>query len=106
MIALLFLGTTIYYLDRVNLSVVAPTLVKVFHTNLAVLGLILSAFTWSFTALQIPPGPIVDRLGVKRSYTLSALWWEVASLATAVATSIPLLLGARVFWASAKPLRS
>lgn len=96
-VGFLFMGTTIYYLDRVNLSVAATTLMKVFHTNLAVMGLLLSAFAWSFTVLQLPVGSIVDRIGVKLSYAISGLWWGVASILTALASSVPFLVAVRLF---------
>ena len=47
--------------DRISLSVVGPQLRQEFHINALQLGVLFSAFAWSYLLLQIPPGMILDR---------------------------------------------
>src|SRR5271156_4469306 len=60
--ALLGLGILINYFDRVNISVAAPQLQQEFGLTPADLGLLFSAFFWSYAILQIPVGIVLDRL--------------------------------------------
>jgi len=61
--------SAVAYVDRVNLSVAAPVLTKQFHTNAAVMGLLLSSFTWSYTLLNVPAGMLVDRVRTRFVYS-------------------------------------
>jgi ACS family D-galactonate transporter-like MFS transporter len=78
-------GILVSFLDRINLSVAAPQLQKVFDLGPADLGFLLSAYSWTYAALQIPMGLVVDRLGVTRVGRWGSLLWTVASGVTAVA---------------------
>ncbi len=42
--------TMIYYLDRTELGIAAPGLSKEFGLSPAVMGVLLSAFSWAYTA--------------------------------------------------------
>ncbi|HEX2861891.1 MAG TPA: MFS transporter, partial [Lacunisphaera sp.] len=57
----LFLITTINYADRATLSIVGPALKSEFKLDAVTLGYLLSAFSWTYTALQIPGGWLLDR---------------------------------------------
>jgi MFS family permease len=73
-IFLCFLATTINYIDRTNLSVAAPFIGKELNINSALMGLILSAFFWTYAVFQLPSGWFVDRLGPRISYTFACIW--------------------------------
>ncbi|WP_051342946.1 MFS transporter [Pseudonocardia spinosispora] len=88
--------TAIAYIDRVNLSVAAPVLTKEFHTNAAVMGLLLSSFTWTYTLLNVPAGMIVDRVKTRVVYSAALLIWSVCSFLTALVNSIGALFGPRL----------
>ena len=53
-LAIIIIATAINYMDRANLSIVAPDVKKDLHISEAELGLIFSAFSWTYAALQIP----------------------------------------------------
>ena len=55
-LALLATGTMINYLDRTVLGIAAPSLSKDFGLSPAVMGVLLSAFSWAYVAGQIPGG--------------------------------------------------
>jgi len=97
---LLFLAVLVNYVDRGNLSVVAVPLMKDFRLTPAAMGTLLSAFFWTYAALQIPMGWLVDRFALKWTYAAALLVWSLASAAVGFATSfaqifvLRLLLGA------------
>ena len=78
-------GILVSFLDRINLSVAAPQLQKAFSLDPVLLGFLFSAYSWTYTALQIPLGLAVDRLGVSRVGRIGSFLWTVASAVTAVA---------------------
>lgn len=85
-LALLCTGFMIAYFDRVNLSVALADkagFLSVFRLSNQDRGLLGSAFFWSYAALQIPAGWLVDRWGVKWTYTAGFLLWSVMSAMTA-----------------------
>ncbi len=53
---LLSVGTMINYLDRTILGIVAPQLSKEIHIDPAMMGIIFSAFAWTYALAQIPAG--------------------------------------------------
>ena len=56
-LALVFLGIVINYVDRGNLSVAAPSIMRDFRIAPAAMGVLLSAFFWTYGAFQIRPAP-------------------------------------------------
>lgn len=88
--------TAIAYIDRVNLSIAAPVITAEFHTNAAVMGLLLSSFTWTYTLLNLPAGMLVDRMRIRVLYSLALLVWALASFLTTLVTSIGALFGPRL----------
>ncbi|MDT7642231.1 MAG: transporter, family, D-galactonate transporter, partial [Pseudonocardiales bacterium] len=88
--------SAVAYVDRVNLSVAAPVLTKEFHTNAAVMGLLLSSFTWSYTLLNVPAGMLVDRVRTRFVYSGALLIWAASSFLTVLANSIGALFGPRL----------
>jgi sugar phosphate permease len=65
-LALVFLGIVINYIDRGNLSIAAPSIMRDFRIAPATMGVLLSAFFWTYAAFQIPAGILIDRFGIRR----------------------------------------
>ncbi len=82
---LLGIGVLINYFDRISISVAAPQLQHSFHLTPVDLGVLFSAFFWSYALLQIPVGMVVDRFGVTRIGRWSAFLWSAAQALTACA---------------------
>ena len=59
---LLFITVVINYLDRSNLSIAAPAMTSELGIDPIHVGLIFSAFGWTYAAMQIPGGWLVDRV--------------------------------------------
>jgi MFS transporter, ACS family, D-galactonate transporter len=94
--ALIAVGVLINYFDRISLSVAGPQLEQSFHLTPADLGLLFSAFFWSYALLQIPVGLVLDRLGVTLVGRWSAFLWGVAQVLTACAGGFAGIFAARV----------
>ena len=93
---LLGVGVLINYFDRISLSVAAPQLQQQLGLDPAQLGLLFSAFFWSYALLQIPSGLLLDRFGVTRIGRLTAFLWGVASAITALAGGFAGIFAARL----------
>ncbi len=93
---LLGVGILINYIDRVGLSAATPALRSELSLSNTEIGLLASAFFWSYSLLQIPGGMILDRFGVTRIGRASAFLWVIASGLTAVASGFGGIIAARV----------
>jgi MFS family permease len=96
MIALCFLANAISYIDRANLAIAAPDIRAELGLDAAAMGLVLSAFFWTYAAMQLPAGWFIDRVGVRVSLTLAVGWWSVFTMATGLARTIGHFIGARL----------
>jgi MFS family permease len=57
---------------------------------------LLSAYSWTYAAFQLPSGIILDRFGVKLVGRFGTLLWSVASFAAAISTGLAGFFGARL----------
>jgi MFS transporter, ACS family, D-galactonate transporter len=93
---LLGFGVLVNYFDRVNLSVSQEALHNAFGISTVTFGFLLSAYSWTYAALQLPSGLILDRFGVKLIGRIGTLLWSIASFAAAISTGLTGFLGARL----------
>jgi ACS family D-galactonate transporter-like MFS transporter len=96
MLLLIFVATVINYVDRTNLSVAAPLLSKDMKLDHAQMGLLFSAFAWTYAAFNLPGGILVDRLGSRATYALSLALWSAATAIQGLAGSFAGLFGLRL----------
>lgn len=90
-LALLIACQTVAYIDRVNLSVAAPVLIKNYGYTTATLGILFSTFNWVFTVAILFAGPFVDRVGARLAYGTGASLWSIGTILTGVTTAfVPL----------------
>lgn len=80
-LALISVGTMINYLDRTVLGVAAPGMVTDLHLSPAIMGVVFSAFSWSYAVAQIPGGWVLDRIGTRITYFLAVSFWSLFTLA-------------------------
>jgi MFS transporter, ACS family, D-galactonate transporter len=83
---LLAVGVLVNYLDRISISVAAPQLQKELNLSAGQIGLLLSAFFWSYSLAQLPSGMLLDSFGVMRVGRIGAFLWTLASTLTALST--------------------
>ncbi|PTS76287.1 MFS transporter [Sphingomonas sp. HMWF008] len=96
MLGLIAGGTLVNYLDRTVLGIAAPALTKELAINSAVMGVVFSAFSWSYAASQIPGGLFLDRFGTRLTYALSVGFWSLFTLLHALVGGLASLLGLRL----------
>src|SRR6202142_2245469 len=85
--ALLFFATTINYVDRQVLGILAPVLQKDIGWNEIEYGYIVAAFTAAYAVGPFIFGRIIDSVGTKVGYTVSIAMWSVAAMGHALVRS-------------------
>ena len=96
LIGLLGAATFINYLDRGSLAVALPVISKDLGLDPRAQGLALSAFFWTYTAMQIPIGRVVDRYSIKYVYAGLFALWSLAAAATGLVNGLWTLVLCRV----------
>ena len=96
MLMLILIATMINYLDRVNISSVAPFMAKDLHIDKFHMGMIFSAFAWTYAFALLPAGYVVDRLGSRLTYGISLITWSLATAGQALAGGFASLFGLRL----------
>lgn len=94
-LALISGGTMINYLDRSVMGIAAPSISADLGLNAAMMGVIFSAFSWTYAAAQIPGGILIDRLGTKLTYWLALTLWSLFTGLQGLAQGFLSLLGMR-----------
>ena len=96
---ILSVSVLINYVDRGTLAIAAPLLKEDLHLSPSQLGVLLSAFFWTYAFCQILSGWLVDRFDVNRVLAIGVLIWSLATLGTGLtrgfahAPGVRLLLG-------------
>lgn len=85
--ALLFFATTINYIDRQVLGILAPTLQHEIGWNEIEYGYIVTAFQAAYAVGLLLVGRLMDLVGTKIGYSLAMVVWSVAAMAHALARS-------------------
>jgi MFS family permease len=94
---LLACSQAIAYIDRVNLSVVGPELIRNHHYSPALLGVLFSVFNWSFTLSLILAGPFTDWVRPRLSYPVGVGTWSLATVMCGLTSAFAPLAFFRVF---------
>ena len=94
--ALLFLAGLINYFDRTIVSVALPSIAADLHLGPERMGVLLSAFFWSYALMQAPIGWLSDRLNLRWLYAACFALWSVTSGLSGFAGSLTALLCLRV----------
>ncbi|MGA8185256.1 MAG: MFS transporter [Terriglobia bacterium] len=93
---LLFIASIINYLDRTTISFALPLISHDLHLGPESKGVLLSAFFWSYTAMQIPIGLMADRMNLLWVYAGAFALWSVAQGLTGLAGTLTVLILLRV----------
>ncbi|PRY30392.1 ACS family hexuronate transporter-like MFS transporter [Spirosoma oryzae] len=95
-VALLFFATTINYLDRQVVGLLKPTLEKEFNWSEIDYSRIVQFFSAAYALGLLLFGRFIDYIGTKRGYSLAIIFWSLAAMAHAMATSTVGFIVARV----------
>jgi MFS family permease len=95
---LILLGLSVFinYVDRGNLAIAAPLLQSELALSPSRLGLLLSAFFWTYACSQLLSGWLVDRLNVNLVFAAGFALWSVATALTGVVHAFALLFSLRL----------
>jgi len=77
----------ITYMDRVVISIAAPSIEKEFNFSVQTMGWIFASFQIAYALFQIPGGWLGDRFGPRRALTGIVAWWSAFTAATALTWS-------------------
>ena len=84
-VALLFFATTINYMDRQVLGILAPTLQQEVGWSELEYSHITKAFTFAYAVGFLGVGRMLDRIGVRKGFTIAIVTWSIAAMAHALA---------------------
>lgn len=94
-LALVFITVVINYLDRSNISVAAFALKEELGLSTVQMGIIFSAFAWTYSTLQIPGGIMVDYVRPRILYPIILSLWSIATLIQGFISSLAAFIGCR-----------
>src|SRR5437868_7688029 len=92
---LLLLGVTKNYMDRQVLGVLKTTLQHDLGWNEIDYGNLIFAFQTAYAIGMLVMGRLIDRLGTRLGYALAMMFWSLASMAHAMASSFTSFIVAR-----------
>ena len=93
---LLGIGVLVNFFDRVNVSVAFGSLHTEWGITAVTFGYLASAYNWTYAALQIPVGVMLDRWGVRRIGRIATFLWSMASFWSGLATGVTSFFFARL----------
>jgi ACS family D-galactonate transporter-like MFS transporter len=93
---MLFVCVVINYLDRSNLSIVAPRLTEDLQLSPVRLGMILAAFGWTYALFQVPASRFVDRVNPRILFAVALAMWSLATFFMGFAGTFVALIALRL----------
>jgi ACS family hexuronate transporter-like MFS transporter len=87
MLALVFFATTLNYIDRATLGILQPVLSKEMHWTAQDYANINFWFQVGYAIGFVLQGRLIDKIGVKRAFTLAVVVWSIAAAAHGFAAS-------------------
>src|SRR5207253_9505296 len=97
-LGLLFALASLTYLDRLCISVAAPTIIQEFQFTPVQMGYIFSAFTFAYAVFEIPSGWFGDYFGTRKALTRIVLWWSSFTMLTAATVGFKSLFLVRLLF--------
>src|SRR2546425_7923667 len=85
--ALLFFATTINYIDRQVLGILATPLQKELGWSESQYGWIAAAFTGAYAVGLVAVGRLMDWLGTRKGFSIAVIFWSLAAMGHALARS-------------------
>src|SRR5258708_29997649 len=85
-VPLLAIAVFINYVDRGNLATAAPLIKDQLQLSSTQMGLLLSAFFWSYVPAQLLAGRLAERINPYRTLAIGLGLWSIATAASGFAT--------------------
>ena len=106
LIALMFFGTIINYIDRQVLSLLKPTIEQAYGWGDAEFAHFASVSQLSAALALVFVGWLIDRFGVKRAYGAAVALWSLAGMAHAFAANVTQFVTARAVLVAAESVNT
>jgi ACS family hexuronate transporter-like MFS transporter len=87
-VALLFAATTINYMDRQVLGILAPTLQHALRWSETDYGRIVSWFSIAYGVGYLVMGRVLDRIGTRTGLSVAVVVWSIAAMGHALARTV------------------
>ena len=87
-VPLLALAVFINYVDRGSLATAAPVIKDQLHLTATEVGLLLSAFFWSYMPGQIVAGWLAEKINAYRTLALGVAIWSLATVASGTPSAL------------------
>jgi ACS family hexuronate transporter-like MFS transporter len=86
--ALLFLATTVNYIDRQTISVAAPVISRQFGFSATDYSWIVFSFLLAYAVMQAVAGGLVDRIGTRLGFSIAITGWSLANMLHAFGSGV------------------
>ena len=93
---LIVIAVLINYVDRGNLALAAPLLKSEWNLSASQIGILLSAFFWTYMLCQIPAGWLIDRFDAGTALAVGFVVWTGATAMTGLTWSFSSLFAMRL----------
>jgi MFS family permease len=95
-VALLAVAVFINYVDRGNLATAAPMMKDELHLSASQLGLLFSAFFWTYIPGQLAAGWLAERINAYRTLALGVFIWSLATACSGLVSGFIILIALRL----------
>lgn len=89
------LGSAVASIDATVVGIALPAIGRDFHTGMAALQWVVTAYTLTLAGLLLVAGALGDRYGRRRFFVIGVVWFALASALCAVTPNAPVLIAAR-----------
>ena len=96
--SLLFFATTVNYLDRQVLSLLAPSLSEEFGWSNTDYANITAVFQFIYAISMLFAGRIIDKLGTKKGYILAIIVWSIGAIMHAYSLPVGTAFSTFMVW--------
>jgi MFS transporter, ACS family, hexuronate transporter len=95
-VTVFILSSTLNYLDRNLIAVLAPLILAEFQLKQTGFGLLISAFSFAYAGSSLLVGWFLDRVGINRGISAAVGWWSAAAVGSGLVRTLPGLTFCRV----------
>lgn len=87
LVIVMLLGSTVNYIDRVNISFATRQIQQEFNLSPSQIGFLLAAWMWPYAAANLPSGWLIDKFGINKIFIWSVILWSIATILSGVTTN-------------------
>lgn len=95
---LIYIAYIVCFLDRSAINIALSYIGKDFHLSTTTLGVVASAFFFSYSLMQIPGGWLTDKFGTRNTVIVAITMWSIFTVFTGFAWSLASLIVIRILF--------